>query len=91
MGTKNTDLVANFEASPSVANNSAELHGVLRTAHGSVELASGDSDDNDIVMLAQIPSNAAVPSLFIDTDTLGGSYTLNVVIYAYAGVVRGEG
>ena len=25
MGTKNTDLVANFEASPQVANNSAEL------------------------------------------------------------------
>ena len=39
MGTKNTDLVANFEASPSVANNSAELHGVLRTAHGTVRIS----------------------------------------------------
>ena len=38
MGTKNTDLVANFEATPQVKNNAAELHGVLRTAHGSVEL-----------------------------------------------------
>ena len=52
MTTKNTDLVANFEATPQVANNAAELHGVLRTAHGSVELAAGDSTDNDIVMLA---------------------------------------
>ena len=52
MGTKNTDLVANFEASPQVANNSAELHGVLRTAHGTVELAAGDSDNDDIVMLS---------------------------------------
>ena len=90
MGTKNTDLVANFEASPSVANNSAELHGVLRTAHGTVELASGDSDDNDIVMLAPIPSNAAVPSLFIGSDTLGGSCTFNVGIYTTDGTVKDE-
>ena len=90
MGTKNTDLVANFEASPQVANNSAELHGVLRTAHGTVELATGDSDDNDIVMLAPIPSNAAVPSLFIGSDTFGGSCTFNVGIYTTAGAVKDE-
>ena len=52
MGTKNTDLVASFEASPQVANSSAELHGVLRTAHGTIELAANDSDNDDIVMLA---------------------------------------
>ena len=85
MGTKNTDLVANFEASPQVANNSAELHGVLRTAHGTVELAAGD-----IVMLAPIPSNAAVPSLFIGSDTLGGSCTFNVGIYKTDGTVKDE-
>jgi hypothetical protein len=90
MGTKNTDLVANFEATPQVKNNAAELHGVLRTAHGTVELAAGDSDDNDIVMLAPIPSNAAVPSLFIGSDTFGGSCTFNVGIYTTAGVVKDE-
>jgi hypothetical protein len=90
MGTKNTDLVANFEATPQVANNSAELHGVLRTAHGTVELAAGDSDDNDIVMLAPIPSNAAVPSLFIGSDSLGGSCTFNVGIYKTDGTVKDE-
>ena len=90
MGTKNTDLVANFEASPQVLNNAAELHGVLRTAHGTVELASGDSDDNDIVMLAPIPSNAAVPQLFIGSDTFGGSCTFNVGIYQTDGTVIDE-
>ena len=90
MTTKNTDLVANFEAPPQVANNAAELHGVLRTAHGSVELAAGDSTDNDIVMLAPIPSNAAVPSLFIGSDTFGGSCTFNVGVYTSAGVVKDE-
>ena len=90
MTTKNTDLVANFEATPQVANSAAELAGVLRTAHGSVELAAGDSTDNDIVMLAPIPSNAAVPTLFIGSDTFGGSCTFNVGIYTTAGVVKDE-
>tara|TARA_R100001460_G_scaffold86624_1_gene128086 strand:+ start:281 stop:760 length:480 start_codon:yes stop_codon:yes gene_type:complete len=90
MGTKNTDLVANFEATPQVANSAAELHGVLRTAHGTVELASGDSDDDDIVMLAPIPSNASVPSLFIGSDTFGGSCTFNVGIYTTDGTVKDE-
>jgi len=90
MTTKNTDLIANFEASPSVANSAAELHGVLRTANGTVELAAGDTGDNDIVMLAPIPSNAAVPSLFIGSDTFGGSCTFNVGIYTSAGALKDE-
>jgi hypothetical protein len=90
MTTKNTNLVANFEAIPQVANNSAELAGVLRTAHGFVELAAGDSTDNDIVMLAPIPSNAAVPQLFVGSDTLGGSCTFNVGIYETDGTVKDE-
>ena len=90
MTTKNTDLVANFEATPPVLNNAAELAGVIRTAHGSVELAAGDSTDNDIVMLAPIPSNAAVPQLFVGSDTLGGSCTFNVGIYQTDGTVKDE-
>jgi hypothetical protein len=90
MTTKNTNLVENFEAIPQVANNSAELAGVLRTAHGSVELAAGDSTDNDIVMLAPIPSNSAVPQLFVGSDTLGGSCTFNVGIYETDGTVKDE-
>jgi len=90
MTTKNTDLVANFEATPPVLNNAAELAGVVRTAHGSVELAAGDSTDNDIVMLAPIPSNAAVPQFFVGSDTLGGSCTFNVGIYKTDGTVKDE-
>ena len=90
MTTKNTDLIANFEASPQVANNAAELAGVLRTAHGTVELAAGDSTDNDIVMLAPIPSNAAVPQLFVGSDTFGGSCAFNVGLYKTDGTVKDE-
>ena len=81
MGTKNSDLVANFEATPQVLNNSALLHGVVRVAQGTIVVAAGDSDDNDIVMLEPIPSNAVVPQIFVGTDTFGGSCTFNVGIY----------
>ena len=90
MTTKNTDLVANFEATPPVLNNAAELAGVVRTAHGSVELAAGDSTDNDIVMLAPIPSNAAIAQLFVGADELGGSCQYNVGIYKTDGTVKDE-
>jgi len=90
MGTKNSTLVSNFEASPQVANEPANLHGVVRVAQGTIELAAGDSNDNDIVMLAPIPSNATVSQLFIGSDTLGGSCTFNVGIYTSTGTVKDE-
>ena len=90
MGTKNSDLVSNFEASPPVMNDASLLAGVLRVAQGTIALAAGDSDDDDVVMLAPIPSNATIPSVQIGSDTLGGSCTFNVGIYTTAGVVKDE-
>jgi len=90
MGTKNSDLVANFEATPQVLNSSGLLHGVIRVAQGTIELAAGDSDNDDIVMLAPIPSNATVPQLFVGSDTLGGSCTFNVGIHTSSGTVKDE-
>ena len=90
MTTKNSDLVANFEASPQVANSAAELHGVVRIAHGNVALADGDSTDNDIVMLAPVPTAATIVSLRVGSDALGGSCTYNVGAYTSAGVVVDE-
>ncbi len=90
MGTANSTLVTNFEASPPSMNDVANLHGAMRVAQGTVVVAAGDSDDNDILMLAPIPSNATVPHIFIGSDTLGGSNTFNVGIYTSAGVVVDE-
>ena len=90
MGTKNTSLVTNFEATPPTLNDSSLLHGRVRIAQGTVALAAGDTNDNDIVMLAPIPSNASVPHIFIGSDTFGGSATFNVGIYTTAGVVKDE-
>ena len=90
MTTKNTTLVSNFEATPQVISEAHSLHGVLRVAQGTVALAAGDSTDNDIVMLAPIPSNASITALKIASDTLGGSCTFNVGLYTTGGTVVDE-
>jgi hypothetical protein len=90
MTTKNSTLVANVEATPQVANDAWNLHGVMRVAQGNVALAAGDSTDDDIVMLAPIPSNASIKSLQVGSDALGGSCTYNVGIYTDAGAVKDE-
>jgi hypothetical protein len=90
MTTKNSDLVANFEASPQVFNDAALLGGELRVAQGTIELVAGDSTDNDIVMLAPVPSHATLPQIFIGTDTFGGSCTFNVGLYLADGTVKDE-
>ena len=90
MGTKNSDLVANFEATPVVMTDASLLSGVTRIAKGTIEVAAGDSDNDDIVMLAPIPTHASITSLKIASDTLGGSCTFNVGLYTSAGVVKDE-
>lgn len=90
MTTKNSTLVANYEASPMEMNDVANLQGVLRIAQGTVALAAGDSTDNDIVMLAPIPTNATIPQLFVGSDALGGSCTFNVGLYTDEGTVKDE-
>ena len=74
MGTKNSDLVANLEATPQVATSAGLLHGSVRVAQGTIALAAGDSNDDDVVMLAPIPSNAYIPQIWIGSDTFGGSW-----------------
>jgi len=90
MTTKNTTLVSNFEATPQVISEAHSLHGVLRVAQGTVALAAGDSTDNDIVMLAPIPSNASISALKIASDSLGGTCTFNVGLYTTGGTVVDE-
>ena len=90
MTTKNSTLIENLEALPQVFNNASELGGVKRIAQGNVALAAGDSTDNDIVMLAPIPTHATITSIRVGSDNLGGSCTFNVGFYTNEGEVVDE-
>tara|TARA_R110002126_G_scaffold126690_2_gene268886 strand:+ start:198 stop:677 length:480 start_codon:yes stop_codon:yes gene_type:complete len=88
MASINSDLVANLEASPQVANKAQELQGVVRIAQGNVALAAADSTNGDSVMLAPIPSNASIMSIRVGSDGLGGSCTYDIGIYTDARGVK---
>ena len=70
MTTKNSDLVTNFKATPPVQNEAHQLHGRIRVAQGTLEMATGDLDAADIVLLAPIQSNASILSIQIASDDL---------------------
>ena len=88
MGTKNSTLVSNFEASPQEMNSAHQLHGVMRVAQGTIALATGDLDASDIVMLAPIPTNASITSIRLASDDLDSATTLtwHVGLHTTAGV-----
>ena len=88
MTTKNSTLIANYEASPIVMNDAALLSVSVRIAQGNIALAAGDTGNADIVMLAPIPSQAVVTSIQVGSDALGGSCTYDIGIYTSAGAVK---
>ena len=88
MTTKNSTLIANYEASPIVMNDAALLSGSVRIAQGIIALAAGDTGNADIVMLAPIPSQAVVTSIQVGSDALGGSCTYDIGIYTSAGAIK---
>ena len=88
MTTKNSTLIANYEASPIVMNDAALLSGSVRIAQGNIALAAGYTGNADIVMLAPIPSQAVVTSIQVGSDALGGSCTYDIGIYTSAGAVK---
>jgi len=86
MANVNTDIVTNFVATPSVKNNSQQLHGVKRIAQGTIALASGDLSAGDTVMLAPVPTNASISSIILFNDDLdsGTTNTVDVGLYSTA-------
>ncbi len=92
MANVNQDLVTNFLASPQAMNPSRTLHGRMRVACGTIALAAGDLSAGDTVMLAPIPTNAAVVSIKIYNDDLdsGTTATMHIGLYTADGNVTAK-
>ena len=92
MANVNQTLVTNFLATPSVANPVHQLHGAMRVASGTIALAAGDLSATDTVMLAPVPTNAAVVSIKLYNDDLdsGSTNTCDVGLYTADGNVTAK-
>ena len=87
MTTKNSTLVANFEASPNKMSKVHQLGGRQRVISGTVALATTDLEAADILMVAPISTAASVVSIVLWNDDLdsGTTNTADVGLYTTGG------
>ena len=92
MANVNQTLVTNFLATPPTMNTTRQLHGSMRVACGTIALAAGDISAGDTIMLAPLPTNAAVVSIKIFNDDLdsGSAVTMHVGLYTADGNVTAK-
>lgn len=91
MTTKNSTQITNFEATPRKLNPTQNSHGRMRVAQGNMELATTDIDDDDIIMLAVVPGEAAVMHIWLGADDMDSgtpALAFDVGVYTVAGVVK---
>lgn len=92
MANVNQTLVTNFLATPPTMNATRQLHGSMRVACGTIALVAGDLSAGDTIMLAPIPTNAAVVSIKIYNDDLdsGSTVTMHCGLYTADGNVTAK-
>ena len=78
MGTAYSTELTNYEATPQVMVSPASATGKIRVWSDTIAAGTGDIDDDDILMMAEIPSNAKIKSIKLYNDDLdsGGSPAL---------------
>jgi len=82
MATVKSVEITKLDATPRTTLEAASAGGKLRVWMDTIAADAGDLDDDDIIILGQVPSNAKIVSLMIYNDDLNsGSGTFNVGLY----------
>ena len=82
MATVKSVEITNLDATPRTTLEAASAGGKLRVWMDTIAVGTGDLDNDDIIVMAQVPSNAKIVSLRIYNDDLNsGSGTHNVGLY----------
>ena len=90
MATAYSTELTSFEAVPQVMADSGSAGGKVRVWADTIAAGTGDIDDDDIIMMAEIPSNAKIKSIKLYNDDLdsNGSPTLVTDVGIYNGNVK---
>ena len=90
MATAYSAELTNYEATPQVMVDSGSAGGKVRVWSDTIAVATTDIDDNDIIMMAEIPSNAKIKSIMLYNDDLdsNGSPALVTDVGVYNGNVK---
>ena len=74
-------IISNRDATPKVLTDSYVSGGPLHESEGYVQSASATDSSGSIYRLCQVPSNARVSSIVLQSDALGGSCAAGVGVY----------
>ena len=77
--------ITNLDATPRTTLEAASGGGKLRVFMDTIAAGTGDLDNNDVIMLAQVPSNAKLTSIRIYNDDLDGSSSAEFNVGLYNG------
>jgi hypothetical protein len=82
MATVKSVEITNLDTTPRTTLEAASAGGKLRVWMDTYAAGTGDLDNDDVIVMAQVPSNAKIVSLRIYNDDLNsGSGTHNVGLY----------
>ena len=87
MATAKGIEVTNLDATPRTLLEAGSGQGKMRVFMDTIAAGTGDIDDDDIIMLAEVPSNAKIASIMLYNDDLdsGGSPALATDVGLYNG------
>jgi|TARA_B100000315_G_scaffold179172_1_gene167861 hypothetical protein len=88
MGTAYSTELTNLEATPQVMVSPGSATGKVRVWSDTIAAGTGDIDDDDILMMAEIPSNAKIKSIKLYNDDLDASTGLVTDLGIYNGNVK---
>ena len=87
MATAKSVEVTNLDTTPRTLLEAGSGHGKMRVFQDTIAAGTGDIDNNDVIMFAEIPANAKIVSILVYNDDLdsGGSPSLATNVGLYNG------
>ena len=90
MATAKSIEITNLDTTPRTITEAGSVHGKMRVFADTIAAGTGDIDNDDVIMMAEIPSNAKVMSIKLYNDDLdsNGSPTLAANVGLYVGTTK---
>tara|TARA_R110001583_G_C5419346_1_gene387672 strand:+ start:50 stop:598 length:549 start_codon:yes stop_codon:yes gene_type:complete len=88
MATAKGINITALDTSPRTLLEAGSAQGKFRVFADTIAAATGDIDDNDILMLAEVPSNAKIHSIKLYNDDLDSGTALAVDVGLYNGETK---
>ena len=90
MATAKSVEITNMDSTPRTLAEVGNVHGKMRVWADTIAAGTGDIDNDDVIMMAEVPSNAKIMSIKLYNDDLdsNGSPSLATNVGLYNGTTK---